>query len=206
MTEFDRLHCIRCISELPTRLRSVVRRIERARAGRRGSTVTDAGAGADGAWSVVELLHHAADRHLHDYMAMKRMLTADRPRLAAWNWRALAALPDAREAPADASLALLQGLHLRWTMMLASLDEEGWRREGLHDTLGEVTVERLAAECARECDELVARLEGIAAASEPAVARPGAPADAYPARRRTGDPLGLRLVSAFGLVAEARLG
>jgi hypothetical protein len=184
VTGIDRLYCIRRISDLPTRLRALVRRIERPR--------TTAGHG----WSVVGLLHHAADQHLHDYMCMKRMLTSDRPHLSAWNWRALAALPDAREAPVDASLALLQGLHLRWTMMLASLDEAGWQRTGVHDAYGEVTIERLLAESARQCDELLARFEALAAAERREA----------PPRRRAPEPLGMRLVAAFGLAAEARAG
>jgi hypothetical protein len=51
------------------------------------------------------------------------------------------ALPDARSAPVEVSLALLESLHARWISLLRALSPADWKRTLRHPELGVVTLE-----------------------------------------------------------------
>jgi hypothetical protein len=50
---------------------------------------------------------------------------------------------DAKTPPIETSLALLEGLHARWAMLLRSFDEADWARTLTHPELGPVTLDEL---------------------------------------------------------------
>ena len=56
-----------------------------------------------------------------------------------------AELPDARKAPIDASLALLDSLHQRWATVLRDLGDADWKRTFRHPDLGSMTLEKTLA-------------------------------------------------------------
>ena len=56
-----------------------------------------------------------------------------------------AELPDARTAPVEVSLALLENLHARWVPLLRSLSGADWKRSFRHPELGLVSLENNAA-------------------------------------------------------------
>jgi hypothetical protein len=53
-----------------------------------------------------------------------------------------AELDDARTAPVEVSLALLDSLHARWVLLLRSLSATDWSRTFRHPELGLLTLER----------------------------------------------------------------
>jgi hypothetical protein len=73
-------------------------------------------------WTVRQLVHHVADSHANAYIRLKLALTEDVPRIAPYNERLWAELPDSR-LPIDVSLQLIEAIHWRWTTLYATLDD-----------------------------------------------------------------------------------
>lgn len=92
-----------------------------------------------GGWTVRQVVHHLADSHLNAYTRFKLALTEDEPLIKTYDQDAWAALPDSR-LPIEASLALVDGVHQRWAVLLNSLDEAQWQRRLRHPELGLVTL------------------------------------------------------------------
>jgi DinB superfamily len=63
-------------------------------------------------------------------------LTEEEPAIKAYDEKSWAELPDARTAPVNLSLTLLDGLHQRWTLLLRSLSPKDFTRTFRHSELG----------------------------------------------------------------------
>lgn len=96
----------------------------------------------EGGWSVRQVIHHVADSHINSYIRFRLALTEDEPTITPYAEELWAELPDARTAPPEVSLALLQPLHQRWVMLLHSLAEPDWNRAFRHPELGPVTLNK----------------------------------------------------------------
>jgi uncharacterized damage-inducible protein DinB len=99
----------------------------------------------DGGWTVRQVVHHVPDSHLNSYIRIKLALTEDQPTVKPYDESKWAQLTDARTAPIEASLNLLEGLHERWVMLYRSLSEEDVRRQFHHPELGIVTIDKYIA-------------------------------------------------------------
>src|SRR5215210_5348446 len=75
-------------------------------------------------WTVRQVVHHVPESHLHSYTRFKLALTEDQPTIKPYFEDRWAALDDAREAPIQLSLDLLEALHGRWIWFLRSLKPE----------------------------------------------------------------------------------
>lgn len=88
-------------------------------------------------WTIRQIVHHLADSHVNSYIRFKSALTEDLPTIKPYDESRWAELADARGGDVQASLALLQGLHARWTMVLRSLTEEQFARCYFHPESGQ---------------------------------------------------------------------
>ena len=86
----------------------------------------------EGGWTVRQVVHHLADSHLNAYVRVRWALTEDGPTIKAYDEKLWAELPDARSAPLAPSLAVLEGVHARFTGLLRSLEEEQLGRRFVH--------------------------------------------------------------------------
>ena len=86
----------------------------------------------DGGWTLRQVVHHVADSHLNAYCRHRLALTETRPTICPYDQDAWSGLPDARTLPVAASLAILDGLHARWTALLRPLGRAEFEREFLH--------------------------------------------------------------------------
>lgn len=93
-------------------------------------------------WTVRQLVHHVADSHINAYVRMRLALTEEWPTIVAYNEARWAELEDAKTAPVSVSLDLLDALHLRWTHLLASLEESDWKRGYTHPENGRQSIEQ----------------------------------------------------------------
>ncbi len=75
-----------------------------------------------GGWTVRQVIHHVADSHMNSYVRLRLALTENSPTIRPYDEGAWAELPDAKSAPVEVSLALLDSLHHRWMILLRSLD------------------------------------------------------------------------------------
>ncbi|MBC6989143.1 YfiT family bacillithiol transferase [Hymenobacter sp. BT491] len=85
-----------------------------------------------GGWTGRQVIHHLADSHINSYTRFRLALTEDRPTICPYDEAAWATLPDVDATPITVSLALLEGLHTRWTNLLWHLTEEQWQRRFFH--------------------------------------------------------------------------
>ena len=96
-----------------------------------------------GGWTVRQVVHHVADSHLNSYIRFRWTLTEDTPTIKAYDETRWAELPDAKTAPVEVSLKLLESLHVRWVYLLETLDDEAFGRSFIHPETGEaISLER----------------------------------------------------------------
>jgi len=93
-------------------------------------------------WTVRQVVHHLADSHLNSYVRFRLALTEDEPTIKPYHEDLWADLPDARTAPVEVSLALLEALHERWVLLLRSLKAEDFARSFRHPDLGLVSLDK----------------------------------------------------------------
>jgi uncharacterized damage-inducible protein DinB len=97
----------------------------------------------EGGWTVRQVVHHVVDSHTNAYIRFKLAVTEDGPTVRPYQEKMWAELPDARTLPVETSLAILDGLHARWSAFLAALAPEQFRRPLHHPEMGELTVDAL---------------------------------------------------------------
>lgn len=132
----DHSSSIATIAALPEKLRSAVQGLSDAQLDTPYR---------DGGWTVRQLVHHVADSHMNAYVRIRLALTEDWPSIKAYDEKVWAELHDARTAPVQVSLDLIEALHDRWTRLLRSLNEDQWQRGYLHPVNGRQTVAEAVA-------------------------------------------------------------
>jgi uncharacterized damage-inducible protein DinB len=95
-----------------------------------------------GGWTVRQVVHHLPDSHMNSYERFRLALTEDAPVIKPYDEGAWAELPDAKAAPIEMSLSLLDALHARWLILLRSLSDSQLARTFKHPNLGEVPLDR----------------------------------------------------------------
>ncbi len=96
----------------------------------------------EGGWTVRQVVHHLADSHMNAYTRFKLALTEDAPTIKPYDENRWSALEDARTAPLEISLELLEALHRRWVLMLRAMRPEDFARTFRHPELGIVSLEK----------------------------------------------------------------
>lgn len=86
----------------------------------------------EGGWTVRQVVHHLADSHMNCYIRFKLALTEDNPVIKPYEEQLWAEHTDARTAPAEISLQLLEALHQRWVLLLKSLGKAELARTFVH--------------------------------------------------------------------------
>jgi len=95
-----------------------------------------------GGWTVRQVVHHVPDSHLNSYVRFRLALTENEPAIKPYDQDQWAELTDARCAPIEISLALLEALHRRWVLLLESLSAADFARHFRHPELGTVSLDR----------------------------------------------------------------
>ncbi len=93
-------------------------------------------------WTIRQVVHHVPESHLISYTRFKLALTEDEPVIKPYFEDRWARLDDAREAPVELSLNLLDALHQRWVWFLRTLSDADLQRTFRHPELGVVSLER----------------------------------------------------------------
>lgn len=93
-------------------------------------------------WTVRQVVHHVPDSHLNSYIRFKLAVTEDEPEIRTYFEDRWAELDDARNAPIEISLTLLETLHRRWVLFLRSLKEDDYQRTFRHPDWGLMTVDK----------------------------------------------------------------
>jgi DinB superfamily len=132
----ERAAAVAAIAETPARLRAAVAGLAPAQLDTPYRP---------GGWTVRQLVHHVPESHMNAFVRLKLALTEDGPTIRPYHEDRWAELPDAKAAPIEPSLALLEALHQRWDLALRELAAPDWERTFVHPDLGRQTVEQLVA-------------------------------------------------------------
>ncbi|MGH9396611.1 MAG: YfiT family bacillithiol transferase [Terriglobia bacterium] len=96
----------------------------------------------EGGWTVRQVVHHLADSHLNAYVRFRLALTENGPQIKPYDQTKWAELADARTAPVELSLTLLDSMHARWVLLLKSLEAADFGRTLLHPERGAMTLDQ----------------------------------------------------------------
>jgi uncharacterized damage-inducible protein DinB len=88
-------------------------------------------------WTVKQVIHHIADSHSQSFSRFKLGLTEDCPTIKPYAEDLWAELADSKHAPVDSSLAIIEGVHARWTMLLNSMTDADFAKKLNHPERGE---------------------------------------------------------------------
>ena len=132
----DRARFIREIAEAPLNLRDAVKGLDESQLNTPYRP---------GGWTIRQVIHHVPDSHMNSYVRFRWALTEENPDIKAYHEDLWAELPDAKTAPVEVSLRLLESLHSRWVGLLRSLAEQDWQRTFKHPALGPVRLDQNAA-------------------------------------------------------------
>ena len=97
----------------------------------------------DGGWTARQVVHHLADSHANAYTRIKLALTEDTPALKTYEEQLWAELPDSKTADLAPSLAMLDGIHTRLTIVLESLTADQFARTAAHPQWGPISIDVL---------------------------------------------------------------
>lgn len=136
MTEESRRGAIRDIEDASARLRAAVEGLSPEQLDT---------AYRPGGWTVRQVVHHLADSHLNAYTRFKLALTENEPTIKPYDENRWSELADARSAPIEISLGLLESLHRRWVLLLRSMTSEDFARRFRHPERGVVTLDNTLA-------------------------------------------------------------
>lgn len=124
------------IQEAPARLRSAVRGLSDAQLDTPYR---------EGGWTVRQVVHHLADSHMNAFVRFKLAVTESQPVIKTYNQALWAETPDAKTAPIEPSLTLVDSLHQRWVVLLNSLDAPAFERTVQHPERGLMTLDQSLA-------------------------------------------------------------
>lgn len=127
-----RRHLVESLAEVPGKLRAAAGGLS----GEQLNTLY-----RPGGWTVQQVVHHLADSHMNSYIRMKLAATEPEPTVKPYDEKAWAELGDARAAPPEPSLALLEALHERWVTFLRSLTAVDFGRTFRHPEAGVMSLD-----------------------------------------------------------------
>ena len=96
----------------------------------------------DGGWTVRQVVHHVPESHMNAYIRFKLALTEDEPTIKPYEEHLWAELPDVSITALEASLNLLEALHVRFVLLLRSMKPADWKRTFRHPQLGLMPLEK----------------------------------------------------------------
>jgi len=115
----------------------------------------------NGGWTVRQVVHHLADSHMNSYTRFRLALTEENPTIKPYAEALWAELTDARSAPIEHSLQLLEGLHSRWVMLMRSLTDPDFSKTFQHPERGEMRLDQNLALYSWHCRHHLAHISGL---------------------------------------------
>lgn len=145
----DRRQHLRDIAELPAKLREAV-------AGLAPQHLDIPY--REGGWTIRQIVHHIPDSHVNSYVRFKLALTEDRPIIKPYDEKLWAEIPEARTAPIEMSLDMVDALHGRWSLMLRNMTDADFERSIMHPEIGVLKVKSMVAGYGWHCRHHVAQI------------------------------------------------
>ena len=112
-------------------------------------------------WTVRQVVHHVADSHLNAYIRFRLALTEDEPTIKPYDQAKWAELRDARTAPVETSLQLIDSLHQRWVVLMRSMSDADFALRFNHPDRGVMRLDVTLAMYAWHCRHHAAHITGL---------------------------------------------
>jgi hypothetical protein len=113
------------------------------------SVIKDGGpAGGDDGWSAVEIICHMRDAEQIAFDRDQQMSAQERPVLEAYDQDELAKRREYVRQDVDTAIAGFEDVRNRHVEFLKNLPPAGWARVGVHQEMGEVTIQQHVAHMA----------------------------------------------------------
>ena len=112
----------------------------------------------EGGWTIRQIVHHIPDSHLNSYVRFKLALTENQPTIKPYDESRWAELPEARTAPIEVSLDMVDALHRRWSLMLENMTDADFERSILHPEIGALKLKSMVAGYGWHCRHHVAQI------------------------------------------------
>ena len=135
-TSDERKHTIESIASAPGKLRAAVKGL------------TDQQLDTPyrpGGWTVRQVVHHLADSHMNAYVRFRLGLTEVEPTVKPYDEKLWAELADARTAPIEPSLAIMDAIHGRWVELMHVTRDIDFTRGIKHPEHGLMTLDEQLA-------------------------------------------------------------
>jgi hypothetical protein len=91
-------------------------------------------------WTLRQVVHHLPDSHMNSYIRFKLAVTEKNPTIRPYHEDRWAECLEARTAPIESSLLLLESLHHRWVLFLRSLKAEEFLKTFVHPEHNEILI------------------------------------------------------------------
>lgn len=151
LTPEERSDCIRRIVSFPKRLTELV------------VNLTDEQLNTpyrEGGWTVRQVVHHLADSHLNAYTRTRLALTEEHPTIKPYDQDAWANQDD-YALPLEPSLQILQGVHIRWSVILTGITDKQYARTLYHPDNGTMTIDDVLYSYARHGDAHLQQIQDL---------------------------------------------
>jgi hypothetical protein len=132
LTPDERKHMIESLGAAPAKFRAAVAGLNDTQLDTRYR---------NGGWTIRQVIHHVADSHMNAYIRFRFAVTEAEPTIKPYDEKAWAELADARTAPVEISLQLIDAIHQRWVILLHSVREIEYNRAMKHPERGLVTLD-----------------------------------------------------------------
>lgn len=127
---------IQTIEELPAKIRAAIKDLNNEQI----NTPYRAGG-----WTVNQVVHHVADSHMNCFCRFKFGLTVDAPTIATYDEALWAETAEAKNAPLESSLMIIEGVHARWTQLLKAMSDADFARNIIHPERGKMSLSQMLA-------------------------------------------------------------
>jgi hypothetical protein len=114
-----------------------------------------------GGWTVRQVVHHLADSHMNAYVRFRLGLTEVEPVVKPYDEKLWAELPDARTAPIEPSLAIMDAIHGRWVALMHETREIDYTRGIKHPERGLMTLDEQLAMYEWHARHHIAHITGL---------------------------------------------
>lgn len=98
---------------------------------------------------------------MNAYIRVKLALTENEPVIKPYDQDAWAKLEDYRTTPIETSLQLLDSVHLRWIILLRSLNPDQFERSMQHPEIGLITIDWCVAQYAWHGKHHIAQINSL---------------------------------------------
>ncbi|MFY8021024.1 MAG: YfiT family bacillithiol transferase [Bacteroidia bacterium] len=92
----------------------------------------------EGSWTIRQIVHHLADSHMNAFIRFKLALTEEQPVIKPYLQDAFVAMSDEKDFDILPSLAIIRGVHERWTRVIESMTALDYERTYIHPEYGKV--------------------------------------------------------------------